>query len=410
VSTTLIRADARAIPLADQSVHCVVTSPPYYRLRDYQVGGQIGLEVSPDAYIAEMLTVFREVWRVLRDDGTLWLNIGDSYAASGGVGAGGNLGRINRSYQQRNARPGYTGGALKPKDLMGIPWRLAFALQADGWFLRQDIVWAKPNPMPSPVLDRCVTAHEYMFLLSKSPRYYFDPVAIAEPSVTEASGNKTRRLGEAYGRPGAAVGVSVPWEGSTRNKRSVWTVSTEPSKVAHFATYPTKLVTPCILSGTSERGCCQRCGTPWRRLVDKVRRATRPGESSKIYEPNGSKQDALGKRTYTGFNKRWKESREVGNRDPLRHVTETVTTGWAASCTCNAGDPVPCVVFDPFCGAGTTVMVADRLGRHGIGIDLSERYLAYGRERIEADRSKRAAVASKRSRATKRLTQVALAG
>jgi DNA modification methylase len=253
------------------SVQTCVTSPPYYGLRDYGVSGQIGLEESPDAYVAKLVAVFREVRRVLRDDGTIWVNLGDSYSGSGPSGA---------SYQSKTtlAREGRTtDGAfrisktlaargltyaekkpipapgLKPKDLIGIPWRVAFALQADGWYLRQDIIWSKPNPMPESVRDRCTKAHEYIFLLSKGPRYYFDSEAIREPY---ADGVGKDRLAAPWltDNPGARRNDagrmrSAFYQNGGRNRRSVWHVATRPYKGAHFATFPPALIEPCILAG-----------------------------------------------------------------------------------------------------------------------------------------------------------------
>jgi DNA modification methylase len=243
--------------LADGSVRCVVTSPPYWGLRDYGNDGQIGLEQTPELYVAEMVEVFREVRRVLADDGTLWLNLGDSYngAAPNRSGANGyNDGRTNRD--KRFSVGGVQG--LKPKDLVGIPWRVAFGLQADGWYLRQDIIWAKPNPMPESVTDRCTKAHEYVFLLTKQPRYYYDHKAAAEPAkyagvTVKASDPNTAKNG-AKGTFGAtAVGFTQhdTVVGDTRNRRSVWTVTTKPFKGAHFAVMPEALVEPCVLAGSA---------------------------------------------------------------------------------------------------------------------------------------------------------------
>ncbi|WKZ67142.1 MAG: site-specific DNA-methyltransferase [Flavobacteriales bacterium] len=262
-----------------QSVHCVVTSPPYFGLRDYGVDGQIGLEPTPAEYVEQMVAVFREVRRVLRDDGTVWLNLGDSYA---------NGGRATRDADDKllergmNTRPD---DGAKPKDLLGIPWRVAFALQADGWYLRQDIIWHKPNPMPESVRDRCTKAHEYIFLLSKSERYYFDSEAMQEPAAKGAAGSEfhtgktgAHQLGRASTKPRTAGNKShkyvtaydgsdteehrtkaglmkiadTPWE--TRNRRSVWTVATKPYKGAHFATFPPDLIRPCILAGCPKDG------------------------------------------------------------------------------------------------------------------------------------------------------------
>ena len=242
-------------------VQTCVTSPPYFGLRDYGVDGQIGLEDTPGAYVAQLVEVFREVRRVLRDDGTLWINIGDSYAA-------------NRSYQVESTKggakhgPGQAAGGkgskvpdgLKPKDLIGIPWMLAFALRADGWYLRQDIIWHKPNPMPESVRDRCTKAHEYVFLLSKSERYFFDSEAMKEDAIGGQTGKAASFKRDGSKReqkiPGQGYGTHRPdredvaYNGAKRNRRSVWTVATRPYKGAHFATFPPALIEPCILAGS----------------------------------------------------------------------------------------------------------------------------------------------------------------
>ena len=270
----------RTIP--DQTFHCCVTSPPYWGLRDYGHDGQIGLEDTPDAYVERMVEVFREVRRTLKDDGTLWLNLGDSYNGSSGSGGA-------TAKQATNAGSFHDGGirlapGLKPKDLVGIPWRVAFALQVDGWWLRSDIIWHKPNPMPESVTDRPTKAHEYVFLLSKSARYYYDADAVREPhsswnGVTRDSykgGKGDERTGlnlspqgavlpsgrkEAHStgtRSGAnlssAYAGGPPGHAGGRNKRSVWTVTTKPYSGAHFACYPPELITPCILAGCPEGG------------------------------------------------------------------------------------------------------------------------------------------------------------
>ncbi len=254
--------------MSDQSVNCCVTSPPYFGLRDYGHDGQIGLEETPEAYVAKMVEVFREVRRVLRDDGTLWLNIGDSYAGSGkGTMADGSVvgGPKQRTHQ------GTMLGAIpktakiegcKPKDLIGIPWMLAFALRADGWYLRQDIIWHKPNPMPESVEDRCTKAHEYVFLLSKSGRYFFDSEAMKEQASGRDPGNRTHKhvdrvqkeVSRGIHRERTKLGLSKMGAHDTRNRRSVWTVATKPYKGAHFATYPPELIRPCIKAGCPKGG------------------------------------------------------------------------------------------------------------------------------------------------------------
>lgn len=269
--------------MAAESVQCCVTSPPYWGLRDYGHADQIGQEATPDAFVQTMVEVFREVRRVLKNNGTLWLNLGDSYAGAG--------------YSNHSAANGFNGAqraeggkmkhsygtGLKSKDLVGIPWMVALALRADGWYLRQDIIWAKPNPMPESVTDRCTKSHEYIFLLTKSATYFYDHEAIKEQAtelnwesrlnrdsdksaptgdvngIRKRSGNKAKSWGvnETPVRTEGAGNVEsqrgIPWEGSTRNKRSVWTVTTMPYKEAHFATYPPDLIKPCIKAGT-------RCG------------------------------------------------------------------------------------------------------------------------------------------------------
>lgn len=293
---TILNGDSREVLrcLPDASVQCCVTSPPYWGLRDYGVEGQLGLEPTPNEYVANMVAVFAEVRRVLKDNGTLWLNLGDSYNSNlAGLSAGG----IQGNQPRDGISPAYTSDrihgtgkskykSLKPKDLIGIPWRVAFALQADGWYLRQDIVWHKPNPLPESVTDRCTKAHEFIFLLSKSARYYYDAEAIKEPcsestrarisqdlmqqvgSYRANGGGKTngpmkavvagstRKLAEARSgvKANTSTAVSMCMPVSTRNKRSVWTIPTQAYSEAHFATFPEKLVEPCILAGCPEGG------------------------------------------------------------------------------------------------------------------------------------------------------------
>lgn len=275
--------------LDNQSVHCGITSPPYYGLRDYGVDGQIGLEASPESYIQRLVTVFHEFHRVLRDDGTLWINIGDSYAGSKKGGA--KYPENAKHYKQGTNRGGVGKEATthvgwsdcKPKDLIGIPWMLAFALRADGWYLRQDIIWAKPNPMPESVIDRCTKSHEYIFLFSKSPHYYYDAESIAEPvalstvkrlrqdiayqagsnRVPEKTNGTMKAVPPRYGgkkysdTPNAFYRTksgTVYEYHDRRNKRDVWNVSTKPFKGAHFATFPSDLIAPCVLAGCPENG------------------------------------------------------------------------------------------------------------------------------------------------------------
>lgn len=336
MSVQIIIGDCRTAlaTLPAGSVQCCVTSPPYYGLRDYGVDGQMGLEASPEEFVAGMVAVFREVRRVLADDGTLWLNIGDSYAGSWGAQGHGpspssalSRNQINNHPQRKAGTGALRGDGIKAKDLIGIPWMLAFALRADGWYLRQEIIWHKPNPMPESVTDRCTKSHESLFLLSKSPRYHFDAGAIAEgmadasvarlahdienqagsdrvPGKTngkmKAVGGRTRGLPPRHAEyPGSSdqSGLDDVGRGGKRNKRSVWTIATQPFREAHFATFPPALVEPCIL----------------------------------------------------------------------------------------AGCPVGGAVLDPFFGAGTTGLVADRLQRNCIGIELNPAYAEIARGRVNAD-------------------------
>ncbi len=356
----LVQGNALRLPLADQSIHCCVTSPPYFGLRDYGVKGQIGLEATPDEFVAAMVAVFREVWRVLRDDGTLWLNLGDSYNAyNGGAGPS------SWEHQQRrdNARPQRSTGhalqtkTLKPKDLLGMPWRVAFALQADGWYLRSDIIWHKPNPMPESTRDRPTKAHEYLFLMTKRPRYFYDAKAIEEPATYAGCnrGGSTKRYEQ------NAAGMDNK-QYDTRTKRTVWSVNCQPYKGAHFATFPPRLITPCIQAGTSEKGCCSKCGAPWRRLTKTA-------------------YDNPGNRATNG--PRSIENRAITAGYSVRLEKRVETLGWESSCGhLEAREPIPCVVLDPFAGVFTTSVVAASLGRSSVGVELSASYIALARERL----------------------------
>jgi DNA modification methylase len=271
--------------MPDGIAQTCVTSPPYFGLRDYGHDGQIGLEETPEAFIAKLVEVFSEVKRVLRNDGTLWLNIGDSYASGGRKTRDADDKLDQRGMDSRPSDP----DGIKPKDLIGIPWMLAFALRADGWYLRQEVIWAKPNPMPESVTDRCTKSHESIFLLAKSEKYYCDMGAIREkavglnehdltghayqaPGQTKQSGSRGNR--DSFKRdsskraevmPGQSAGSHRPerdeseWDTATRNKRSVWTVATTPYKGAHFATFPTALIEPCILAGAPAGGVVLDC-------------------------------------------------------------------------------------------------------------------------------------------------------
>ena len=351
----------------DKSVHCCITSPPYYGLRDYGVDGQIGLEQTPEEYVNELVKVFREVKRVLRDDGTLWLNLGDSYSGSNkgkmsdGSLVGGQKQRTNKGTMIGSITKTGTPQGLKPKDLIGIPWRVAFALQADGWYLRQDIIWSKNNPMPESVTDRCTKSHEYIFLFSKSAKYYFDNEAIKENSVTcdprrPYTSNGAKQLDNREVWHSGEKRVNGDF--TKRNKRSVWQINTKPYKAAHFATFPPALVEPCIKAGTSENGVCSVCGTPYQRIIEKD---TKPKGRSKgdVYTANAysSPQSLV-----------WGKKKNLGGDQK-----QSITVGWEPSCYCNALS-IPAMVLDPFGGSGTVGEVCNKLNRNAILIELNPEY------------------------------------
>lgn len=411
-SSRVLVGDARERlqDLDSASVQTVVTSPPYFGLRDYGVAGQIGLEDSPTEYVAELVALFREVRRVLRDDGTVWLNLGDSYATSPQGSNGATSGLSNPDRQARtaaaaaahrpNRRPRSWEG-VKPKDLLLIPATVALALRADGWYVRQEVVWAKTAPMPESVRDRCTRSHETVFMLSKRPRYFYDAEAIAEPSVAE------RGSGNGFARP-ARVGrrettTSAGWtrhgEGSMRNARDVWTLDAderaeleqlrawraevlagsradvwtlgpEPSDVEHFAVMPTELARRCILAGSSPQACGE-CGAPWTRIVERVRE----GDHEAASRPKHL-QSAKSTLSLSGNG-----SREWAARGGLRR-----SLGWEPTCEHEA-EATSCVVLDPFAGAGTTGVVAVRLGRSFVGVELSAKYAAIAEHRIGRETS-----------------------
>ncbi|HQN91638.1 MAG TPA: site-specific DNA-methyltransferase [Methanoculleus sp.] len=359
--------------LPDACVQCVVTSPPYWGLRDYGVEGQIGLEPTPEEHVEKMVEVFREVKRVLRDDGTLWLNYGDCYAASGRKDENG---CSNRS--EFPEMPGRSpSGPLKPKDLVGMPWRIAFALQADGWYLRSDIIWSKPNPMPESVTDRPTKSHEYVFLLAKRERYFYDTDSIRDPPTGRTGPMrfwKKGMEGQAKGNRNDAERVMQKDGSIGRNRRTVWEIATQPMPDAHFATFPEALVEPCISAGTSERGACPECGAPWRRVVERVR-------DHGLAPVAGGKTATLAETDrWNRLDRRRKAARAAGE-DPDNPFGHGTTLGWQPTCTCG-GDPVPCVVLDPFGGSGTVAKVARDLGRSSILIEINPEYVQIAKKRL----------------------------
>jgi len=387
--------------LPDESIHSCITSPPYYALRDY--GGedeQIGLEETPEQFIEKLVDVFREVKRVLHPSGTLWLNIGDSYW--GGKGASGQGtpeyqnargNTLNKGHHQiggpKKTRPtDRSHHEIKPKDLIGIPWMLAFALRADGWYLRQDIIWAKPNCMPESVKDRCTKSHEYIFLLSKSKKYFYDSEAIKEP-VKQDWGTRDRTNGK-YHNEGTGLqphsGLEKSYE--TRNKRSVWNVSPKPYSEAHFAVFPPELIEPCVLAGTSQGGCCSKCLAPY------VRTTGRPCQQcGEIIPTQGKECKACGFR-----NTEWMNEREIndqkrgviggGHRHTARKKNMTTATvasnQYLPSCDCEDAEQISCTVLDPFGGSGTTAGVALKHRRNAILCELNDSYVDLMAGRIKA--------------------------
>jgi DNA modification methylase len=449
----LMRGDARRIPLKDQSVQMVCTSPPYFGLRDYQtaswVGGdpgcdhlgpprggigretisggktnqhatrqatyrdvcgrcgarrvdsQIGLEPTPDEFVAAMVEVFREVWRVLRIDGCVWLNLGDSYAGGGGGNYGDGKSVRSQGGQQvtnvRNRSVWLDHAGLKPKDLMGVPHAVAFALRDDGWYLRSAAPWVKRSSMPESCLDRPSSSLEYVFMLTKAPRYYYDADAVrlngagrldrgrgnkgrigpqgwrAEP-LTDPAGRNRRNGDWWYESLDGVVGDTAAGMVTSGMVDAVpagedilgFDVSPEAFSGSHFAVMPQKLVEPMIRAGTSEAGACPKCGKAWVRIVDAPHRGatqTRNGRGDPGMScPSGMAigSDTRGMPSYQGK-----------------------TTGWAPSCSCSPVlPPVPQLVFDPFAGSGTTLLTARRLGRSAVGCDLSADYLALAARRI----------------------------
>lgn len=392
---TVYNADAlealRAMP--DESVHCCVTSPPYWGLRDYKVAGQIGLEASFNEYIERIVAIFEEVRRVLRKDGTCWVNLGDSYNSR--PCTDGKSFRRDRSQTVagRDSTRGSSKLGIKPKDLIGIPWRVAFALQAAGWYLRSDIIWHKPNPMPESCRDRPTKAHEYIFLLTKSESYFYDQEAIREktmgtahtrgngvnPKARTPAGWNTVRTGrkhtEIIGRyprekQNESFSGAINQIVTARNKRSVWRIPTKAFKGAHFATFPPGLVKPCVLAGTSAGGCCADCGAPRKRIIE-------------LGKPDIAHQRVCGGDLFGEYNgqaqKDYKAAKaqnasEVKARI-LAGMRERKTVGWKKTCKCETEAVVPPAVLDPFGGSGTVGEVAIALGRRAILIELNPAFI-----------------------------------
>jgi DNA modification methylase len=334
-----------------------------------RVDSQIGLEQTPQEYVDRMVGVFREVRRVLRDDGTCWVNLGDSYASAVKGSGGPSDKQLSNAGSFHNVSQRLSHG-LKDKDLVGIPWRIAFALQADGWYLRSDIIWSKPNPMPESVTDRPTKAHEYVFLLAKRERYFFDQDAVKEQS----SGLIGGRFGS---YPDSTMRRDAerdrPEDNGTRNIRTVWEIATQPYPESHFATFPEELAIRCIKAGSSEKGCCAECGAPRERV-------TKRGE----LVPDAPGYTARGTiRGNDGFVKNAMTPAGATQGHPNFHY-ESKTLGWQPTCKHDAPTK-PCIVLDPFGGAGTVALVADKLNRTGIALELKREYCQMARKRCYDD-------------------------
>jgi DNA modification methylase len=451
-SSTILCGNALDVlkTLPEGSVHCCITSPPYWGLRDYGVAptvwdgdpscrhrwepklssnatlpsgsgssdllsygqwnqgqhcakcrawrGCLGLEPTPDLYVSHLLQIFREVKRVLREDGTLWLNLGDTYARSTRKGQpdGAVLDQWQRPFNHRNGKvfgaSDLAASRLKCKDLVGIPWLVAFALREDGWYLRSDTIWNKPNCIPESVQDRPTRSHEYIFLLSKRPRYFYDAEAIREPARSGPGDLRRMAIGEARlggkmlghdeelsaasrrTKVGTQRSVGDP---SGRNKRSVWTVATSPFPGAHFATFPAKLIEPCILAGTSEKGCCPTCGAGRKRVVEK----REPDVAWRMACGSNQSGQYSGQARKQYHSSRAQDASEVKRRI-LEGMNRRVTIDWKPTCQCVSAKPVPCTVLDPFVGSGTTGTVAIRNGRRFIGMDANPVYIDMANDRI----------------------------
>jgi len=385
----LLCGDCREVlpTLPAGSVHCCITSPPYWGLRDYGVAGQVGRETTPDGYIAALVRIFGDVRRVLRDDGTLWLNLGDCYAGYWGAKYAHKPFGANRTADASTPpnKPSFPfhASAIKPKDLLGLPWRVAFALQEDGWYLRTDIVWEKPNCLPESVKDRPTRSHEFLFLLTKQRRYFYDADAIMEPLMPESLRRYTSGLHSAYGdaedyggkhshNMAQAECMGDYMNAAGRNRRTVWRIPTKPFRGAHFAVFPPRLVEPCLLAATSAHGVCPACGAPWARLVERQSVTAHDGETDSGY--------ATGSRA-----NRMALLRQAARAQGEEYVTRRVTVGWQPTCACGMTETAPATVLDPFAGAGTTGLVALSHGRRFLGIELNADYCALARERLTGE-------------------------
>jgi site-specific DNA-methyltransferase (adenine-specific) len=372
-----VRNGLRAI--APGSVHCAITSPPYWRLRDYGVAGQIGMEATPDEYVANLVEIFEAMKPVLRPDAVFWLNIGDTYIGKGGGGAGGSYGAERRAYRNRTVRSGQPTN-LKIGELALVPERLALKLQDAGWFMRSQIRWHKPNAMPESAPDRCARDDEAVWMLSVSRRHYFDRLGEMFPASknTHSRGHglnpKALAWDERLIRQNARFRQNVNGLTAERRCRTMWSINTAGYAGAHFAVFPPALPARCLRLTTSPVGVCATCGQPLERMFRRDRFPTRPGNKTKIGQ--------VSLHTASPYHRH--NGSIVGNRDPLRHVTTYETTGWAAACGCSGAivRPAPPIVLDPFGGAMSTGVACLRRGSRFVAIELNSEYAQIGHERL----------------------------
>ena len=376
MSVLLVNSNALHIPLSDKSVQCVITSPPYFGLRNYFTNNnknkELGCESLHDCngwatgnycnecFVCHTLQWTNEVWRVLRDDGTLWLNLGDSFSGSGGAGGDYNKGglRENQPKWKSNCK------SLPSKNLYGIPWRVALALQANGWYLRSDIIWYSPNKMPESVEDRPSKGHEYIFLFATSKKYFFDVHAIREPQIENIRTPIVYRESDPSVPDGSTLDGRVAGspKDKLKNKKTVWTIPTRGVKGTsqHFAKFPIELPKLAIKAGTSEYGCCAQCGSPYKRIVDRQ-------FSGKYNDKEALKQQKRMEGVISGG----KDKVTLGRTESVSKST----VGWKRTCNCDTSEIRPCVVLDCFVGSGTSLLAARELGKDAIGTDLSLHYL-----------------------------------
>ena len=388
--------------LPNDCVQCVVTSPPYFGLRDYKIPptiwsdrwtGCLGNEPTPQLFVQHIVDVFREARRVLRPDGVMFLNIGDSYAA-------------NRTYQVSDSKwkgaisnqaPKIPPG-LKPKDLMLIPERLAIGLQDDGWYIRSRIAWTKSNCMPESTKDRPTSCWEHIWMITKSPTYFWDKVAGLEPFAnssiqrisqgsfdTQTGGEKDYGLTGVNKSRSARKSIenfkkSIEEGTSGRNIRNHWPINPRPLKEAHFATFPVDLPHKAIVVATSEKGCCPACRAPWKRIAEKgdpdaAHQALCGADSTGSYAGTAQKDYASAKA----------QDPSATKARILAGMVKKVTVGWLPTCSCPHNDPIPCLVLDPFSGAGTTLLAAEMLGRDAVGIELNPDYVDIAKKRLDTE-------------------------